>query len=174
MISILRLTLRDKREFEFRTDSRVAEAIAMHHQDGGVFYSIEDHRGLSIDFKNVIAVQVDQTRPAVPVDRPPVKPLENMPKIMPECKPEPLTYNPAKPILPEMDQEVPKDLYKVECKCGADYFCRLYNDTSKCRCRDCGETVYVDKFAPQRTGDNRIPATLATNKYRVSQIGESA
>lgn len=39
MLSMLRLTLRNKQEFEFKTDSRVAEAIAIHHQDGGVFYS---------------------------------------------------------------------------------------------------------------------------------------
>jgi hypothetical protein len=159
MLSILRLTLRDKREFEFRTDSRVAEAIAMHHQDGGVFYSIEDHRGLSIDLKNVIAVQVDQLRPAVPVDRPPVKPLES--------KPVPLTYNPAKPPPLGSGQEVPKELYKVECKCGTEYFCRLFNDTTKCRCKECNDTVFVDKFAPQRTGDNGQPATLVTNRYRV-------
>ncbi|SDD89015.1 hypothetical protein [Sporomusa acidovorans] len=172
MLSILRLTLRNKQQYDFRTDSRVAEAIAMHHQDGGVFYSIEGREGLSVDFKSVIAVQIMpfQAASKIPVAGPPSAVDEPLPGRREPAgdKPEPLTYNPTLP--PEPDQEAPKELYKIECKCGAEYFCRLFSNTTKCRCRECNDTVFVDKFTPKRIGDNNQPATLVTNRYRVHFI----
>ncbi len=41
-------------------------------------------------------------------------------------------------------RDKPKDLYKIECKCGAEYFATLFNDRTKCQCRECNERVYVD------------------------------
>ncbi|HML33836.1 hypothetical protein [Sporomusa sphaeroides] len=168
MRSLLRLTLRGKQEIEFKTESQIAEAIAKHHGKGGVFCSVDGQESLSIDFKDVIAVQVMPLKSFIPSDN---AITTGNPGFMPAT---PLTYEPTKVLPTAPDKEKEKALYKVECKCGADYFCRLFSDAQKCRCRECNDTVFVDNFAPKRTGDNSQPATLVTNKYRVSQIGESA
>lgn len=167
MRSLLRLTLRGKQEIEFKTESQIAEAIAKHHGKGGVFCSVDGQESLSIDFKDVIAVQVMPLKSFIPSH----STVPGNPNFTPVA---PLTYDPTKPLPIEPANEVEKALYKVECKCGADYFCTLFANAVRCRCRECNETVFVDNFAPKRTGDNNRTATLVTNKYRVLQIGESA
>lgn len=60
--------------------------------------------------------------------------------------------------------------YKIECKCGAEYFCKLSKDKLKARCRDCGATVFTDRTAEKEiylpTSDE---ATLMTNRYFVER-----
>jgi len=68
-----------------------------------------------------------------------------------------------------VQRDLNKVLYKIDCGCGATYFARLFADTNFCACRECGERVFVDRFAPQSFGDNKEPATLITNKYYVTR-----
>lgn len=60
--------------------------------------------------------------------------------------------------------------YKIECKCGAEYFCKLSKNKYRARCRECGETVFTDRTAEKEiyppTGDE---ATLMTNRYWVEK-----
>jgi hypothetical protein len=68
-----------------------------------------------------------------------------------------------------VQRDLNKVLYKIDCKCGATYFARLFADTNFCACRECGERVFVDHFAAQVFGDNKESATLITNKYYVTR-----
>lgn len=60
--SILRLVLKNNMVYEFRADQVVAEAIAQHHEKGGVFFALNENEGLSVDFTDVRAVQVTEDR----------------------------------------------------------------------------------------------------------------
>lgn len=71
-----------------------------------------------------------------------------------------------------VQRDLTKVLYKIDCKCGATYFARLFADTNFCACRECGERVFVDHFAGQVFGDNKEPALLVTNKYYVTRTDE--
>lgn len=56
--------------------------------------------------------------------------------------------------------------YKVECKCGAEYICRLAADRYKARCQKCHEAVYRDDQAVEPLADGG-EAALMTNRYFV-------
>lgn len=58
--SILKLVLKNKTVYEFRTSLSVAEAIARHHEKGGVFFALNKREGLSVDFEDVRAVQITE------------------------------------------------------------------------------------------------------------------
>lgn len=146
--STLELTLKNDKKYLFETDSYIAEAVAEHHQDGGTFFSVQGRECFSVDFKNVLAVQV------LPKEIAPTF-SQSMSKSMP------LVQSPTK------FEDIPKALYKIECKCGAEYFARLFSNTTGCRCKQCGDRVDMDAYAPKRSGDNNEQATLITNKYRV-------
>ena len=72
----------------------------------------------------------------------------------------------------DMPPGVRKALYRIECKCGAEYFCRLYDDSVSCRCRECKEKVFYDREAEMKFGENNEPAMIMTNKYFVKQDEE--
>lgn len=184
MRAMLRLTLKNKQEYEFTTTSKVAEAVAMRHKDGGVFCHIEAGEGLSIDFRNVIAVQVRQLGPQIsPGYQRQVSPghrsiqaQHSAPPVQPPARPLTPVQQTSKPQLiadvPKTNN-IEKKLYKIECKCGAEYLCMLFADCQRCHCRECNALVFVDDFAPKRIGDNKQPATLATNRYRVAFTGDA-
>lgn len=65
----------------------------------------------------------------------------------------------AKPIEPVS--------YKIECKCGAEYFCKLSANKPKARCRDCGAAVYTDKSVTETFPPTGEDAILMTNRYFV-------
>lgn len=58
--------------------------------------------------------------------------------------------------------------YKIECKCGTEYICRLGSDRRKANCKKCGATVYRDNQVVEPL-DNGGEATLMTNRYYVPQ-----
>lgn len=68
------------------------------------------------------------------------------------------------------DHDEPPTSYKIECKCGAEYFCKLSKNKYRARCRECGETVFTDWTAEKEiyppTGEK---ATLITNRYFVEK-----
>lgn len=156
----LELTLKNGRRYEFQVDSRVAEAVAMHHVEGGVFFHLEGREVFSVDFQNVLAVHGFPLRAVASDPEPPAE--FKFSDQRRECKP-PVSEQERQMVA---GPDMPKELYKIECKCGAEYFCNLFSDTQKCRCRECGLTAFVDKFE-KRTGDNNRSATLITNRYRV-------
>ena len=68
------------------------------------------------------------------------------------------------------DHDEPPTSYKIECKCGAEYFCKLSKNKYRARCRECGATVFTDRTAEKEvyptTGEK---ATLITNRYFVEK-----
>lgn len=56
--------------------------------------------------------------------------------------------------------------YKIECKCGAEYICRLGAGRDKARCQKCHAGVYLDKDIKEPLDDGS-EATLMTNRYFV-------
>ena len=62
------------------------------------------------------------------------------------------------PVYPEQSNE--KEIYKVECKCGAEYTCNLPKWKTQARCRQCNQAVFYDK-----TAGEEMP--LLTNNYYV-------
>jgi hypothetical protein len=166
----MEMTMRNEKKYSFVLDSKIAEAVAEHHQDGGVFFSIEGKNAFSVDFKSVMAIRVFPTSIRTvpgPTSQPYVSPPPYIHPPVPQ-PPERKHEFPAAAPAGLDDQDKPKELYKIECKCGATYFAKMFADTERCKCRECGERVYVDKFAPKGTGDNNQVATLATNRYRVA------
>ncbi|AIF52036.1 hypothetical protein UFO1_2489 [Pelosinus sp. UFO1] len=79
--------------------------------------------------------------------------------------------------LPELDWIRPQPVYeytteqeryRVECKCGAEYFCNMNPSRPKARCRDCQSIVYADRGAGKVVDPcNTTGATLLTNRYYV-------
>jgi len=63
---------------------------------------------------------------------------------------------------------IEQERYKVDCQCGAAYFCILGAGRIRARCRVCNDVVIADRNAETVT-DQRdgVPATLMTNKYFV-------
>lgn len=66
--------------------------------------------------------------------------------------------------------DVPGQLekYRVECKCGAEYFAEMNAARTKAYCRDCKTPVFADKKAEVKTADGAA-ATLLTNRYWVER-----
>jgi hypothetical protein len=161
--SSLEITLYSGSKFDFEVDSRVAQAVAKHHGTGGVFFAIEGGEVFSVNLESVVAIH------GAPSQADTEAPQETSVKLPP------LGINAVGPsrtgfrnAAPQQDEPgLEKALYKIECKCGAEYFAKMYADTEKCRCRECNDRLYVDKFAPKQYGDNKEPATLATNRYKV-------
>lgn len=160
--SSLELTLESGQKHGFEVDSCVAQAVAKHHADGGVFFAIEGNEFFSVDFKNVLAVHgsPSQGEMEAPKGITITSPLVGTNTVAPS-RTGFLTAS------PQDGRDVDKALYKLECSCGASYFAKMYAETERCRCRQCNEQLFVDKFAPKQYGDNKEQATLATNKYKV-------
>jgi hypothetical protein len=60
--------------------------------------------------------------------------------------------------------------YRVECKCGTEYFCTMNATRPKARCRDCQSIVFADRQVDKITdSSDGSEATLLTNRYFVSQ-----
>lgn len=160
--SILRLVLKNNTVYEFQTDRVVAEAIAQHHEKGGVFFALNENDGLSVDFSDVRAVQIteDKVYPAR-IDAVVAQVAKKTIKVMDVDQ---INVDPT---------ELEKILYKVDCKCGASYFVKLAGDTESCRCRGCGGRVFVDRAAPLIDAGKGKTAILATNKYRVPRMAKN-
>jgi hypothetical protein len=74
------------------------------------------------------------------------------------------------PILPVYEFTTEQERYRVECKCGAEYFCKMNPKRPKARCRDCQETVFADRQAEEIIDPaDGAEATLLTNRYFVSR-----
>lgn len=67
-------------------------------------------------------------------------------------------------------QDVPgqQEKYRVECKCGAEYFIELAAGKTKAWCRECRTAVFADRKAEVQTADG-ASATLLTNRYWVER-----
>ena len=59
------------------------------------------------------------------------------------------------------------EVYKIECKCGAEYTARMVIRYGKAKCRECGERLYYDE-KEARTTDSGDMALLLTNRYFVN------
>jgi len=70
--------------------------------------------------------------------------------------------------LPTPTPVIESERYKVECRCGTEYFCVLGAERVRARCRSCNEIVFADrnveKIPDPRDGES---STLMTNKYFV-------
>jgi hypothetical protein len=72
------------------------------------------------------------------------------------------------PVIYETSGE--PERYRVECKCGAEYFCTMNASRPKARCRDCQSTVFADRQVDKITDtSDGSEATLLTNRYFVSR-----
>ncbi len=80
----------------------------------------------------------------------------------------------AKPPTPIHAVERPTSAsqqYRVECKCDAEYFCRMNPGRQTAGCRDCSAPVYVDlnaKGIKNPFGDGDV--VLLTNRYRTESV----
>ena len=61
-----------------------------------------------------------------------------------------------------------QEKYRVECKCGAEYFVELGAGKTKAWCRECRTAVFADRKAEVQTADG-ASATLLTNRYWVER-----
>lgn len=68
-----------------------------------------------------------------------------------------------------VDDIHPKAVYKIECKCGTEYFCKLYADADSANCKECGERVFFDKNAELQLDKYGQPAKIMTNRYYVNR-----
>ncbi len=156
MNSVLELTVKNQTKYAFTVRSEVAEAIARHHAKGGVVFAINNGQCLSVDLKDVVGILVNPLQTDKPQEY-----REHKPVSAPRKQPAEF------PAVEKPETESKKALFKFECKCGAEYFAALYENAQICRCRECGETLYVDRFAPKRKNETGDEAVLVTNRYRV-------
>lgn len=154
MYSTLEMTARNNKKYAFTVKNEIAEAIMKSHEKGGVVFAVSNGSALSVDLRNIIAMQI-KTIGEYPMKPPAERKVEiTAPKVQSASS-----------------EERNKILFKFECKCGADYFATMYEDAVKCRCRECGETLYIDRFtATERKSSTGIMAVLATNRYKVPFI----
>lgn len=181
----------------FKMDKAIAESIVKQHmKKEGVVGDINSQEAFSVNLNDVFSIQIKS-----PVQEQP-RIIEVIPEKHGQeaTIDKPLSWDPRKERKPKQAHETPindnpfekdgvrfsredikdleseflkKALYKIECKCGAEYFCTLYENSEKCVCRECKEKVYFDKDAAVRYGDNEKPAMLMTNKYYVDLAGTS-
>lgn len=59
-----------------------------------------------------------------------------------------------------------RELYKIECRCGAEYTCQMNAGRFKANCRECGVPLFADQAAV-KADDAGFKATLLTNRYYV-------
>lgn len=73
-------------------------------------------------------------------------------------------------VKPKEVQAVPgqQEKYRVECKCGAEYYAEMNAGRTKAWCRECKTTVFADRSAEVSTADGAA-ATLLTNRYWVER-----
>ena len=72
------------------------------------------------------------------------------------------------PVICETSSE--PERYRVECKCGAEYFCTMNASRPKARCRDCQSTAFADRNVDKLNDpSDGSEATLLTNRYFVSR-----
>jgi hypothetical protein len=63
-----------------------------------------------------------------------------------------------------------RERYRVECKCGVEYFCSMNPGRTKARCRDCKATVFADRQVDPVTDPlDGVAAVLMTNRYWVEK-----
>jgi hypothetical protein len=164
--SMMELTLKNTTKFSFELDERIAGAIAEHHVDGGVFFCIEGREKFSVDLKNVLAIQV---LPLGTVTTVLAKDLNPVPRQGGIASQVPIQCNQR-----DNDADKTKELFKIECNCGAEYFATLFSDCTKCRCRECNERVYVDTYVLKRpeimVDRQRWPRT--STGYRLLRISK--
>lgn len=71
---------------------------------------------------------------------------------------------------PAFDDSGARQRYRVECKCGAEYFCSMNVGRERARCRECKTTVFADIQATPATDPiDGVQATLLTNRYWVGR-----
>jgi hypothetical protein len=74
------------------------------------------------------------------------------------------------PTYPVYEFTTEQERYRVECKCGAEYFCKMNPNRPKARCRDCQGTVFADRQVDKIPDpSDEADATLLTNRYFVSR-----
>jgi hypothetical protein len=83
--------------------------------------------------------------------------------------PQPQEYSFQTPVVKEYEDTGERELYRVECKCGAEYFCAMNVGREKARCRDCQENVFADRHAEPVRTETGAKATLLTNRYWVER-----
>lgn len=80
--------------------------------------------------------------------------------------PQPFTPRPAG----EYEDTGERERYRVECKCGAEYFCTMNVGRDWARCRECKSKVFADRQAePVTDPADDAAATLLTNRYYVEK-----
>lgn len=85
-----------------------------------------------------------------------------------------MEYRPQRPFGPRpaggYEDTGERERYRVECECGAEYFCSMNVGRDYARCRECKGKVYADRQA-ERIPDpmDGAEGTLLTNRYRVER-----
>lgn len=117
-------------------------------------------------FRPISACHVDEELVVVDMQEVVTVQAKGLPPITGLRPPQPFTPRPAQ----EYEDTGERERYRVECECGAEYFCSMNVGRDYARCRDCKKKVYADRLA------DRIPdpmdgtaATLLTNRYWVER-----
>ena len=72
------------------------------------------------------------------------------------------------PSVPDYEYTNERELYRIECKCGSDYFATMNAGRTKANCRDCKYTVFADRKAERSSTTGGVETILLTNRYYVS------
>lgn len=145
-------------------EESVAVKVAEHHQQGGTFFASEKGVVVSVNMSGVLCMYLSANKevPEFPEHKPAPGPAAHPGFIRPAA-PAP------RPPVERKEPSMTKALFKVECSCGADYYCTLFDDTNDCKCRECNERVFVDRYTAKKKNSFGQEATIVTNMYKVMQ-----
>lgn len=82
-------------------------------------------------------------------------------------RPKPEGYSSPRPAF---DDSGERERYRIECRCGEEYFCSMNVGRDRARCRNCKSPVFADRQAdPVNDPMDGAQATLLTNRYWVER-----
>ena len=141
--------------------------LALHLPEYMATHLLEEIRKSNRSFRPISACHVGEELVVVDMQDVVTVQAKGLPPITGLRPPQPFTPRPAREYEADTGE---RERYRVECECGAEYFCSMNVGRDYARCRDCKKKVYADRSA------DRIPdpmdgteATLLTNRYRVER-----
>ena len=145
------LGLRDAHKLELDITEPLAaalfSALQRNKDSRGICAAHVNDELIAVDMQDVVTIQASGLKPPQPQ-----QPLRR----------------PAAPA-PEYEDDGERERYRVECKCGAEYYCTM-NIRNRARCRECKAPVFADRNAePAKDPMDGVVATLLTNRYWVEK-----
>ena len=124
---------------------------------------LEDMRRPGMENRSICACQVDGEMVVV-----------DMAEVVMIKAPGMTAESPAKnkpaPTMRPFDDSGKVERYRVECRCGAEYFCSMNTGRDRARCRNCNSSVFPDRQAATvYDAVTDMQATLMTNRYFVDR-----